>query len=384
MNKETKKVLNVILLAVIFVSTCFLFWHYAISDGSLYLSDLPAHIYSGITGTGYSLMSDIFRLLYTVYPHNISIAVGLAGITVSTVFASAYFMKVISARMGIESDISQWIVLSSSALFITSIYIPYFYPYFYIGVLTTQPWHNSTYLLMRLFGTFVMALYFQIESHYLMVIEWKEWIIFTMLLTLVNYAKPNFILGFAPMMLIFLISDFIRQKGRGTFQMVKFGTCVLCSLWVLVFQYRILYPAEGDSRIEITFAVVKEIFSSPISIVTIFMGLAFPILVLCISIKLHDLSSVLLKCWVMYIVTYIETVFLTETGYRAGHGNFGWGAKTGAFILFLASCASLISLYKKGSIGKKVYTFSWMVYAASVGSGIAYFYILLRGGGFGI
>ena len=57
----------------------------------------------------------------------------------------------------------------------------------------------------------------------------KNWIIFAVLLTITNAIKPNFILFFAPMMLIYLIADFIREKGKNVIQCIKYGSAALVS-----------------------------------------------------------------------------------------------------------------------------------------------------------
>jgi len=383
-NKFIKNLLFIFWLVMIFVCSCFLFWHQAVSDGSSYLSDLPIHIEVSIHETGYSLMNTMFRVLYVVYPHNITLAAGLAAVTVMTIYAVFFLMKVMLEQMNVnvQTRKSALLFFSISSLFITSIYIPFLYPHFYDRAWSTQPWHNSTYLLMRLLGVLALAVYFQIEAHYLDGIRWKDFVLFTVLLTLVNYAKPNFIIGFAPMMLIFLIKDFIRMRGHGVQHMIKFGSCVLLSLWILVIQYKMLYPVGGNSAVAVTGERLKIFLSSPISIVQAAAGLAFPIVILCMAVRMRYFPSFYVKSLVMYLITLLEWIFLTETGPRANHGNFGWGTLLGAFILYLSSCAVLLSLYNKNKISKKIYLASWAVYAASIISGLCYFSILLRGGGY--
>lgn len=138
----------------------------------------------------------------------------------------------------------------------------------------------------------------------------REACVFVASLTCVNYAKPYFIIAFVPMMLIFLIRDFIRLRGKKVVQMVKFGVCVLCSLWVLVFQYKILYPREGDSGVVVTTEKIIEFFSSFDSVYRAILGLAFPILILVIAMKKHYVPSLLSKSWIMYIITRLEYIFL--------------------------------------------------------------------------
>lgn len=377
--EAAKEFLNTAAVSGVLVCAFFLFYRQAFSEGALYISDLQLHIKGALNREGYSLMSNIFLLLFTLYPSKVSCVAGLTAIVFFTIFSTAYLMKTLLEQMDVRADLRDYIILASSTLFIASIYIPEIYPYFYANTFPTQSWHNSTYLLMRLCGTLVMAVYYKIESHYLDRISVKEASLFTCLLIVANYAKPNFILAFAPMMLCFLIRDFIRQKGQKVMQMIKFGMCVLLSLWILLFQYQVLYPDGGDSGIVFTLNNITAFLSSASSIAKVLCGLIFPIFVLFVAVKKHYLPSVLIKSHVMYLIASIEYFFLTETGYRAYHGNFGWGKQMGAFLLYITSCMALISMFKKGLISRKLYVAAWTLYFCSILSGFVYFYHLLRG-----
>lgn len=284
---------------------------------------------------------------------------------------------------GVEkTGLGDFILLGCSALFIASTYIPFLYTEFYKSGLATQPWHNSTYLLMRLLGIIVMVVYIKIEAHYLTGISIKEAALFTLLLVLVNYAKPNFIIAFAPMMLIFLMNDFIRLRGKKTIQMIKFGVCVLLSLWVLVFQYQILYPDGGDSAIAFNQTGIQELFASPLVVAKIIAGLGFPIIVLILAVWKRYCPLILIQSWVLFLISWMEVIFLTETGSRATHGNFYWGLRMMAFILYLTSYAVLISFRKKTQISTKLYRIIQTVYICSILSGIWYFKNILTGGSY--
>lgn len=384
MNIQTKDVIRITAVGMLFIAVLFLFYQQACSDGTAYLSDLPAHIRSAVHGYGYSLMASLFRIAHRLYPHAASYAAVLAVITVLTVFASCYYMKVLAGQMGEKMECANFILISCGALFITSIYIPVLYPEFYNKGLSTQPWHNSTYLLMRFLGTLVMAVYVQLEQHYLSDLPIRQAALFTLLLTLANYAKPNFIIAFAPMMLLFLIRDFIRLRGKGVVPMIKFGSCVLLSLWVLRYQYWILYPRDGESGIAWTWEKMRLFLSAPQSVFKVIAGLAFPLIVLLLCAGKQKLPPALSKSWVLFLISWLEALVLIETGPRELHGNFGWGIKQGIFLLYLTSGAVLMMLYQKKEIGRTTYCLTWTAYLCSVFSGFYYFGKLLMGIGYGI
>lgn len=382
MLMKKRNILNWILPLIVFTCTGFLFYHQAYGNGACYPSDLPAHIGSALSGGGYSLMSAIFRLLYRICPHKVFLTTGLAVIAAGTIFVSAFYMQVVLEQMGVRFAWNNLIIFSCSTLFLASVYIPVFFPEVYRGALLTQPWHNSTYLLMRMVGTLVIVFYMKINIHYLSYITWKEALLFTLLLTCTNYAKPNFIIAFAPVMLFFLMWDFIRLKGHKAIQMIKFGTCVLLSLWILVIQYRILYPSQGESGIAFTLEKMQAVFSNPLTVLEVTAGLGFPILVLILAFSKRYVPVNLVQSWLLFFVSWLEARLFTETGPRAMHGNFGWGLRMMTFILYLSSSAVLFALYKKGKVQLYIYRMLWAVYVGCVGSGIRYFIKLLAGGAY--
>ena len=88
-----------------------------------------------------------------------------------------------------------WLV-SVMLLFISNIPIPDVFPHIYDAsfVSVTQPWHNSTYILMSFFGIWVLYYYFRIIKSVKSCekIALKDTVIFWIILSLCNYSKPNF------------------------------------------------------------------------------------------------------------------------------------------------------------------------------------------------
>jgi hypothetical protein len=220
------------------------------------------------------------------------------------------------------------------------------------------------------------------EQHYLSYITLQEMIGFTILLVLVNYAKPNFIIAFAPMMLIFLIKDFIVGKGMGTKQIIKFGICVLASLWILILQMKLLFPEDGNSGMAFTMKKLLSFVTEISSVPYLICGLAFPLFVTAIMLIKHYKANAHIKIWVFFVIGWLERTFLMETGERETHGNFGWGVKFCAFLLFLSSYVVLLSMYKSNEIKKSTFAIGNIIYLWHVLVGIVYFIILLKGGNY--
>lgn len=366
-------------VATFAVSWRLFYLQYSQSGEGQFSSDLGAHISEALNGGGYSLMWMIFRIFYKISPTGLSLTFSMALITALTALAAMWCMQVVLKQMGVKKYGVLYMFAGVLALFMSSIYVPQYYSWYYKTTFGTQPWHNSTFLLMRLVGTLVVAMYLKMETNYLKKIEWKDAIAFIILLTLVNYAKPNFIIAFAPMMLIYLIADFIKGRGKGTVQMIKFGMCVIASLWVLLVQMKLVYPSDGDSGIGFTLDNIKAFFSTKLSLVSLACGLAFPLFVSLLVLIKKIRFGALGKMWIMFAVSMAQRIFFIETGPRRGHGNFGWGSRVCAYYLFIVSFATLVGMYKNKKIGKLTFALGIAIFLLHITSGLFYLKRLFDG-----
>ena len=380
-SKTAYIVLDVLLLIVYTCSVYFLLYQqtkYKVTG--LYQSDLVDHIDTALAGGGYSLLASVFRWIYKCIPSVQGIVVFLVLVSVITVFCIAIAIdKWVNTEKENKSMIYKYIPIAIAGVVLSSVYIPVIYPYFYKGTCLTQPWHNSTYLLMRCVGVLVMLVYFEIEKHYLEYISLKEMIVFTVLLVLVNYAKPNFIIAFAPMMLIYLIVDFIRTRGRSCIPNVKFGVCVLASLPILVVQSTILYPKGGESKIVFTLNNIINGLRSGELVLFVLSSLLFPIVVTLLLKQKGSIAKRLQQSWIMWIISWTEKLFLTETGYRMDHGNFGWGSRFFSFFLVMVCVAEWLHAYKIRKIERKEFLAGCIFLLPNIVCGMYYFSYLLTG-----
>lgn len=373
---------NIVLVAIFTISVYFLIYKQAHYDGATgrYLSDLPLHMATALDGRGYSLMASLFRCVYAVLPSYMSIIVLLMMISASTVFAVALFLAFLlkDANDG-KLLYYKYIPLALGLMVVSTVYVPKVYPFFYSGTYLTQPWHNSTYLLMRLFGVLVLLVYFKMEEQYLTNVSVKDAILFAGLLTVTNYAKPNFIIAFAPMMLIYLIIDFVRTRGKSCLQNIKFGVCVLASLPILYVQSAILYPEGGESKIIFTLGNIMGLLSNWRVLPYFVCGLLFPLVVTLLLWIKGKMSKRLWQSWVMWGISWLQRMFLTETGYRAGHGNFGWGVRFFSFVLVAVCATEWIRAYKNKQLTAKEFYIGCICLLLHIVCGIYYYIYLLWG-----
>ena len=367
---------------VMFSPAFFLFYQYAMAEeGGRYYSDLILHIGSGRKGGGYSLLTKMLYLIISFDDNMLWIGLFLALVIMCTIVGIYWMINCFLKYYAIELDKKIVYLVSIMLIFVCNIYIPELFPFFYKGTACTQPWHNAPYILMRMFAIPTFALYIKMEKKYLDKIEWKDWIFFLVLLTLGNWAKPSFLIAFAPMMLIYLVCDFVMlRKWKPTIQMVKFGMAVLLSLPVSFYQASVLWKEGSGNGVTLKDGGVVNFFEREDWFFYIICGLLFPILVTLVSaVKKNLKNKLLIQTWVMYLISWLTSYFFTEYGKRSAHGNFGWGRKICGLLLFIVCFVELLALYKKEKITKKTYFILLIPLAVSVICGLLYYMLLLVG-----
>lgn len=384
---ETAYFIDIIATIAVFLLTRKLFYN-QIAFQSNYVSDLAAQVDTAINGGEiYSITAIFMNLSYRIRGYA-GIVAFLGLIVALTMWANAWFVKRLLEQKSSDCkwDLSLIFLIAASAIFLSSIYIPRFYSVFYNsgdGCYTdfTQPYHGATYLVMRFFSVLTLMMYFKIEKDYLKKISLKDLAIFFVLLVLVNAAKPNFFIAFAPAMLCFLIYDFIRTQAKGFLQIVKFGLPVLFSASVLLFQSSVLYNSDSaaPSGIEVSFRQFKQVLDSHTFWGYLIAGASFVILVSALCIIHKQFTRQLAFGWLTYGFSFVQRWFFFETGPRAEHGNFSWGAKCTSFLLTLVCLERLIYLYKSKKLSMTTLLAAVSLYGLMVISGLAYFMLLYNG-----
>lgn len=367
-------------IAILCYLLCFFLFYYLFSMQAqgIFKSDLAMHINTALSGQGYSLLNAMYRLIYWMTHSVKAICIVLSILTLTVAVIIGWFMKKFLDN-SVQMQSGKACLLGLAMLFICHIYIPVISPFFYSNSHVTQPWHNQTYSLMRLGGLLTLVMYIKIEKNYLIKIKWKDAIIFTLLLTVTNALKPNFFLFFAVMMLCYLITDFIRTKGKSCIANIKFGGCVLISCPILLAQSEILYPSGGESGITLTLEKLVSFLGSWEQIFGTIVSIMFPILVYIWAKVERNSTKRLGMAWVMFLVATLEYFILTETGPRAAHGNFGWGRRFAAQILFIFSLIKYIELVKHNPQKRILCIVAGVFLAANIVCGLVYFGLLLGG-----
>lgn len=379
-NKK-KSFINLLLIGAVFFFSFLLFYNYINHAAA---SDFPAHINNSLKGENYSIVGLLINISIKATGYRESVAVLGALIVIANIICSIYFINTLSNLLAVKISFEKTVFLSIISLFIAKLYIPSLSPFFYVdhGYIT-QPWHNITYLLMRQMSVLFLAVYFSIEKEYKNKLSLKKLISFIILLTLTNLSKPNFVVGFAPVMLVVLIYDFFKSRGKTFRNAFLFGLCVLISCVVLIYQYKILY-SNGESSIAISISNFLNIVLNSSFIIDIICNYLFPILISIIFLlNISKFSScekrIMIESLAMVIISALTFLLFIETGPRSNDGNFKWGILFFSYFIYIICFIYLEKMKQMNIIQKTAYIFANVLYYSYVLCGVCYFVLLFFG-----
>lgn len=356
-----------ILVALYGISLVFLFWKFACwSDGSVYESDLPAHISMMQEGWFYSLTAGVYYVLY-LFPLPIArilVALFLAVCAVGSIWGCAYLFsickkKYFGGKSPKENPFSGGNMLCAFILnLVMPIYIKGMSDGRYIGMQSGSIWHNSTYIVMKFLGILCLIVFFELAEKYkkpaLALVEEgmtlparygisvKQWCLFAGLLLLTTATKPSFLIVFAPVMALMLLWDLLH--GTPLSRCFFFGLCVVPSLCVILLQNMILFGENTGNGFALAPFAEMQIHSAHPFIAAALSALFPGMMVLYYLVekgfakawkrKADDTLFPSLVIWGMGFVGFMEYALFSETGGRAGDGNFLWGYSFALFMLF--------------------------------------------------
>lgn len=385
--KQTKRdlFLNILLGIVgiiLFISFTVLFYRQAVKYDNIYSSDLPAHIKFAVEGRGYSLLYFFIGLIYKITGGVFFIAVFESLMIVFTWLISGGLI----CRLFKGVPFSIGCFIGVPIIFLTGIYLPGIYEYFYSNQLVGQPWHNITYFGMRLFAVLSMLIFTKVIDTYTRKNEGKNWILLTIFLALSTAVKPSFLLGFSFTLLLFLCADAIKARfeKRVFLNIIIMGLTVIPSLLILLFQSRVLYGTgveDGGTGIILVFGANFLQNGIKDTILKLICSLALPFLVLVKN--RNNLKKIDKFVYVMYFVQLAVVFLFSESGKRRFDGNFYWGLYLSGYILYLFVHAKFWENFRVHTNRDQVYKVAGIVLILlQFISGLTYFLIVLNGRNF--
>lgn len=350
--------------------------------GVLYFSDTPFHIIAGLRGGDYSALFYLIGVITRNFSYGGVAAFESIMVVLTWYFAVKLIDKVTGFRSMIGLYVSLWLI------FLTNIHMPIF-DFYYKERFISQPWHNITYVGMRLFAVLFFYYFIDFYKSYLTRILWKNYILVTLFLFLSVCIKPNFFISLSAALLIVLIVDFARDSARIKNLKKYFiaGSMVFPSCAVLYLQSRVLYPsgltAGNTAASGVTVVWFADFFryGAWMGILKLILCITFPAIVFIIN-KGGNRNFMFIGLF--FLVSFFISYVFKESGPRAEHGNFYWGIMCASYILFLFSVSVFMKNWREGFPKNRVLSPIYKIVCviiclAHLYSGISYFNIIRTG-----
>ncbi len=336
----------VLLIGAYTLACGFLFFmQAAFAHDTFFESDLPAHLRMAEDGWGYSLTAVVYRIASMLPGYYFWVAAFLALFAGGTMAASFWFLwKEVFSKLNIRA--AGWSALCSAIA--VNIVMPCFVKAVhyqrYVGYQSPSVWHNSTYTVMKFFALMTLVYYVRFAKEYKEKVILKDWILFTVFLTLSTATKTSFLLVFAPAAFIGLFFDLYRKVPIK--RVLLFASAILPSLAIMLFQELVLFGEDTGNGIAIEFGY-NVYLRAERPYFTMILSALFPVLVFLFNVipvcreTVKDLNEKKLPkhmpfflAWTMWLFGALQLLFLKETGSRALDGNFTWGYDICLFVLF--------------------------------------------------
>ncbi len=397
MSSETKKkgsfafvAVETVVLGVYAILCEYMYYMQTLKlEAGLYESDLPYHIEMALDGWGYSLTAIVYRLLSMLPASNHLIAIFLSLCTIAAILVTQKWVSLCVQNKWISFGIA----LSSG--FVMAFFIRAVQYSRYFGYQCGSIWHNSTYIVMKVFAAATFFLYCLIAKRYGKKFTWKDWIFFAVLLAVTTATKTSFVLAFAPAALLMLGLDLYLKIPVKKVLLV--ATTVVPTIAIVLLQQTVLFGDDTGNGITIDFAYSvylttgRPYLTMPLSVLFPLVVLGFnawPVLKKTLA-ELKERKGELthrdyIFSWLMWFVGFAEYVLLRETGNRAKDGNFSWGYDFCIFILFVVSMVYFVKNLKDETFANKTVRIGYGVFAGAIllyhfVCGVYFFAMILQG-----
>ena len=393
----------IVLYLVYTIGMFFLFHRQSVEFGGKYLSDMPSYLeeIQGID-SGYSFPYPIMfwtaEALLPFFSPSWALCIAVTFLNGLTPFALKYFFDKnlgVNERDGMRflSTIAVFSLLAASMLYPLQLLdgsgmLGGRFVFRYLGTFSPNPYHNSTYLSARPFAVVTFFLYLRILEKYEESKQWicPEYVAFSAFLLLATMTKPSFTLVLVIHAGLTMVFRLFKGRFRNWKAFLQYGIWFIPTFIDLLYQYGGVFIAKtGEEEKGVGLALFKAWHSGCTNIPrAVLLGTAFPIVVFLFHLptllKKGNTRKELSLGWQFFLVSFGTFALLYEKGERMVHMNFSWGYMYGLFFLYTMS---LLALLKDSFFGRKECVKAicqWSVYGLHLVCGVAYLWVLLKGG----
>jgi hypothetical protein len=307
-------------------------------------------------------------------------------------FFNHYLLDTCKEHLGVKSWLAGiFISIASVSLFFVSMLFPvgniFYLPGIknnYLGVFTSNPFHNATYMAARPFAVpsfFLFAKLLDIYEEGYKREYLKDYLLFAFFLLASTMAKPSFTIVLVAAAGLIMLYRLIKSRFKNIIATIQLGLCFIPTFIDLLYQFKgVFVPDEGvEGGIGFCLGEVWKYYCDNIPL-AICLAVGFPLVVLVFNYKEITKNTMYRFSWQMYIAGFVMAFFCYEKGFRMADFNFSWSYMYGIFFCFVAS---LLVLCRKTALSceKRIFVLiQWLAYAAHLVCGLYYFMTIFRGG----
>jgi len=262
----------------------------------------------------------------------------------------------------------QHTLITFSIITVGPLCLPWYSKIIFLGQGSPNIWHNVTLWTVKPFA--LLSVWYTLKG---IETSKKTAYIFAFIIVVLSiFAKPSFIIMFLPTLAIFSL---IKGSYKDLVFQRYFFLLSSISILILSYQYTHTFVEDRASHIIIDVGGVWSLSSQNIGI-SIFLGLAFPLLLTLFKTGLLNDNTILLS-WIMTFIGIAYYAIFAETGRFYSHGNFGWSYMLAMSLLYLFSIIKFFQIFSSLLFWKRYSLLILLIIQTSIG--VEYLYKVLLG-----
>lgn len=249
----------------------------------------------------------------------------------------------------------------------------------YFGYITSNPYHNPTYILLR---PLALLVFIEIVNNIFNKWSWKNALIMAILMVCVALAKQSFTLTILPAGGLLILIYYLKQFKRINWFYVIFPIG-LVSIIVLISGYIVNYSGDrGDQILIAPFsALLTKVPNIPLIFGFTLLSIAFPLLVSILYWRKMSANLSFRLAWLNFLVSLVYLFFFAEK-INLTSLNFIWGSMIGVFLLFYVTIVELGKILLSLNFNKMIITWKEVLVGSvlfvHIACGIVYYIACLR------
>ncbi len=221
------------------------------------------------------------------------------------------------------------------AALVSSVWVPWINPAVFIGGGSPNPWHSPTQIAVMAPMIVSVSWIALAENRYARsqeILPWKDTVLLAAVLLAGALFKPTFLQAFLPAAGLYFLVKWIRNP-KGSPYYLRLLLAASPAILAVLMQFLFYFGGIIESQGGITLLVSGDKTMEVIRLVV--LSQLFPLFVLLAFSDRETLKNPLfILVLLLDAVAIVQMLILSETGYRAQDGNFGWAVMGAALMMW--------------------------------------------------